>query len=575
MRMFSSNAERVLEALGRSLAVIEFTPSGQILSANENFCSTLGYAREEIVGKHHRIFVEGAHAASPEYDAFWKKLSGGAFVSDAFKRIGKGGREIWIRATYNPVLGAGGKVLKVVKLASDITDSKRASVENSGKLEALSRSQAIIEFLPDGTILSANKNFLSTLGYKLDEIVGKHHRMFVDPALAASVDYDVFWSDLRAGAYKSADFKRFGKGGREVWIQASYNPIRDENGAVVKIVKFATNLTDRMTALDTLGMALSRLAKGDLSQRLETPFVPSLEGIRHSFNKALQPLGEAMQAVMQSSGVIHAGTDQIRAAADDLAQRTEQQAAAVEETTAALAEISSNVRQSSVRADEAGALVSNTRADAEVSGKTVREAIGAMAEIERSSAEIGKIIGVIDEIAFQTNLLALNAGVEAARAGEAGRGFAVVAQEVRGLAQRSAEAAKDIKALIATSTRQVDVGVELVGKTGSALDGMLAKFTDIDGNIRGIVEGVKSQSVALGEISTAMNTFDQGTQQNAAMVEQSTAASNELASEATRLQQLLSRFRLEAQEGQGRSRPASPVHELRARVAAGSASWRQ
>ncbi|WP_061931330.1 methyl-accepting chemotaxis protein [Aureimonas sp. AU22] len=569
MRMLSGNAERVLEALGRSLAVIEFTPKGDILSANANFCAALGYEPDEIVGRHHRMFVEPQVASSAQYQDFWTALAQGAYVSDAFKRIAKGGREIWIRATYNPVLNSRGRVVKIVKLASDITETKRAAMENAEKLEALSRSQAIIEFEPDGTILRANDKFLATLGYGLEEIVGEHHRMFLDPAQVADPDYATFWNDLRAGRYRAADFKRIGKGGREVWIQASYNPIRDENGVVVKVVKFATDLTDRMTALDTLGTALSKLADGDLTQRLDTPFVPSLEGIRHSFNGALDSLGEVMQAVLQSSGVMHAGTNQIRMAADDLARRTEQQAAAVEETTAAMTEISGNVRQSSVQADDAGSLVSNTRSVVMASGDVVRQAVDAMAEIERSSAEIGKIIGVIDEIAFQTNLLALNAGIEAARAGDAGRGFAVVAQEVRGLAQRSTEAAKDIKSLIEGSRRQVAHGVELVGKTGSALDGMLGKFAEIDGNIRGIVAGVKSQSIALSEISIAMETFDKGTQQNAAMVEQSTAASNDLANEATRLRDLLQRFQLPPDADTGRAQVPSPVHVLRSRIALG------
>ncbi|KQQ85094.1 chemotaxis protein [Aureimonas sp. Leaf324] len=573
MRLFSGNAERVLEALGRSLAVIEFTPTGQILTANPNFCAVLGYERREIVGQHHRMFVEPQFASSADYQDFWTALAAGSPVADVFKRVGKGGREVWIRATYNPVLDSRGRVQKIVKFASDITETKRAAMENAEKLAALSRSQAIIEFTPDGTILTANDGFLKTLGYELQEIVGRHHRMFVDPIHAADPEYDAFWSDLRAGRFRAADFKRIGKGGREVWIQASYNPIRDENGAVVKVVKFATDLTDRMTALETIGTALSKLARGDLAQRLETPFVPSLEGIRESFNQALAALGEAMTAVLDTSDVIHTGTNQIRMASDDLAARTEQQAAAVEETTAAVTEITGNVRQSSVQADGAGQLVSNTRTDVAASSAVVREAVAAMAEIERSSSEIGKIIGVIDEIAFQTNLLALNAGVEAARAGDAGRGFAVVAQEVRGLAQRSAEAAKDIKLLIEVSRRQVGKGVELVDRTGAALDGMLDRFAEIDGNIRGIVESVKSQSIALGEISIAMDTFDRGTQQNAAMVEQSTAASNELAAEATRMRELLGRFRFSRNpEGvPSRARPA--VHELQSRLAIASSSW--
>lgn len=569
MGIIVSDADRVLAALGRSLAVIEFSPTGEILKANSNFCSTLGYEANEILGKHHRIFVHPAHAASASYKAFWDKLGAGAFIADEFKRVGKGGREIWIQATYNPVVNARGRVLKVVKFASDITSAKRKAVEDAEKLSALSRSQAIIEFKPSGEILDANENFLSTLGYRLDEIAGRHHSMFVDPTYASSPDYANFWAGLRRGEYRSADFKRFGKGGREIWIQASYNPIRDENGDVVKVVKFATDLTDRMSALETIGLALGCLADGDLGQHLDQPFVPSLEGIRHSFNASLIPLREAMMAILQSSEVIHTGTEQIGAATDDLARRTEQQAAAIEETTAALGEISNTVKLLSTNAGDAGVLVSDTNVSAKNSGCVVRDAVAAMAEIEHSSAQIVKIISVIDEISFQTNLLALNAGIEAARAGEAGRGFAVVAQEVRGLAQRSAEAAKEIHELIENSRRQVGVGVDLVRQTGTSLNEMISRISTIDTNVASIADGSRSQAAALSEISTAMNTLDQGTQQNAAMVEQSSAASNELATEAGRLRKHLSRFKLSSDRSFAREEAQPTVHRLHSRLAAG------
>ena len=563
MNVFSRDAERVLAALGRSLAVIEFSPTGQILEANKNFCAALGYERSEIVGQHHKMFVDPTEVNSGDYRAFWQKLGSGEFFSGEFKRVAKGGRAIWIQATYNPVVDGKGRVIKIVKFASDITEAKRQSVDDAGKLEALSRSQAVIEFTPEGQILVANENFLKTLGYRADEIVGQHHRMFVDPAYASSPEYAAFWRSLKAGEFQSADFKRFGKGGKEVWIQASYNPIRNDAGEVVKVVKFATDLSDRMTALETLGAALEGLARGDVAQRIDMVFVPSLEGIRGSFNAALDQLQEVMSAIGQSAGNIHASAEQVSGAADDLSRRTAEQAAALEETSAALSGVNDTAKSSSRLAKDAGLLASNAKKDGDASSAVVQEAVSAMAQIETSSAEIGKIISVIDEIAFQTNLLALNAGVEAARAGEAGRGFAVVAQEVRGLAQRSAEAAKQIKDLITTSSRQVATGVDLVGKTGTVLSEMVQKVVEIDTHVHTIADGSSMQSVALSEINTAVGTLDRGTQQNAAMVEETTAASRELAGEAERLHQLLARFKLSKSAS---SHSRSAVHELQARV---------
>jgi methyl-accepting chemotaxis protein len=267
--------------------------------------------------------------------------------------------------------------------------------------------------------------------------------------------------------------------------------------------------------------------------------------LRADFNAASDKLKRAMAMVAENARAIASGSSEIRTAADELAKRTEQQAASVEETAAALEEITTTVRDSSRRAEEAGELVGRSRQHAEHSGQIVQNAINAMDQIEQSSQSISNIIGVIDEIAFQTNLLALNAGVEAARAGEAGKGFAVVAQEVRELAQRSATAAKEIKILITASGGQVQNGVSLVTKAGSALQEIAMQVHDIDSNVVAIVEAAREQSTALGEINQAINTIDQGTQQNAAMVEEQTAASHGLAKEAAALFELLSQFKFD------------------------------
>ena len=298
--------------------------------------------------------------------------------------------------------------------------------------------------------------------------------------------------------------------------------------------------------VEALAQALDRLASGDLLARVEIDVHPSFQKLKDDFNNAMGLLDQAMCGVASATDGIQASTDEISAAADDLSRRTEQQAASLEETAAALDEITATVRRSAAGARQAQDVVAGAKTEAERSGAVVGEAVSAMGEIEASSREIGNIIGVIDEIAFQTNLLALNAGVEAARAGEAGKGFAVVAQEVRALAQRSAEAAKEIKALISTSTRQVGSGVDLVGQTGEALRGIVAKVAEIDALIGEISGSAQAQASGLNEVNTAVNQMDQVTQQNAAMVEQTTAATHALKSQSGELVRQVSGFRISA-----------------------------
>ncbi|MBB3562285.1 methyl-accepting chemotaxis protein [Rhizobium sp. BK512] len=311
----------------------------------------------------------------------------------------------------------------------------------------------------------------------------------------------------------------------------------------------AAEAADLERAVNALGDGLRRLSAGDVASHIETPFVAHLDALRRDFNNSIEKLNETLHTVGSNARAIGAGANEIRSSADELSKRTEQQAASVEETAAALEEITTTVRDAAKRAEEASQLVARTRLGAEKSGDVVRKAVAAMQQIEQSSVEIGNIIGVIDDIAFQTNLLALNAGVEAARAGEAGKGFAVVAQEVRELAQRSANAAKEIKALITTSGTHVQTGVSLVGETGKALDAIVHEVQEINQHVHAIAEAAREQSTGLQEINTAVNTMDQGTQQNAAMVEESTAASHGLATEAAALNNLLGQFRLSGTGG--------------------------
>jgi len=337
----------------------------------------------------------------------------------------------------------------------------------------------------------------------------------------------------------------------------------------------AKDAADTQLAVDGLAAGLAELSNGNVTYRIEKPFVVHLDQLRANFNSSMAKLQDTLRSVGDNAQAIAAGANEIRSASDDLSKRTEQQAASVEETAAALEEITTTVKDSTRRAEEAGALVGRARIGAQKSGDVMREAVAAMEAISKSSSEISNIIGVIDDIAFQTNLLALNAGVEAARAGDAGKGFAVVAQEVRELAQRSAKAAKEIKALISTSGQQVNSGVDLVTRTGDSLQQIVKEVEEIDHNVRAIVEAAREQATGLQEINTAVNTIDQGTQQNAAMVEQSTAASHSLAKEVASLNNLLGQFTLQGDRSYQRlaaatqqSAPAaSPARSLRAKLA--------
>ncbi len=538
------DAESTLKALDQSLAIIEFDTSGKIRWANDAFCKTLGYSLAEIRGQHHSMFVEPSYAQSQEYKNFWAKLGRGEYDAAEYRRLGKGGKQVWIQASYNPVKNSRGVVSKVVKQATDITVDKLRRAETKAMLDAISRVQAVIEFTPAGEIITANENFCATLGYSLDEIKGRHHRTFVEPTYAQSAEYAGFWQKLNSGDFIAAEFKRIGKGGKEVWIHASYNPILGLDGQVLKVVKFATDITERVRAVNELGTGLAQLADNDLEHRIEEPFGPNFEGLRKDFNRSLEKMQNTILKIAGNTTAIQSGTQEIFAASDDLSRRTEQQAASLEETAAALNEITETVKKSAEGASHARAVVATADSDAKKSAVVVRQAVEAMEAISKSAHQISQIIGVIDEIAFQTNLLALNAGVEAARAGDAGRGFAVVASEVRALAQRSAEAAKEIKELISASTSQVNQGVELVTETGKSLERILTQVTDINAVVTEIAAGAKEQATGLEEVNTAINQMDQVTQQNAAMVEETTAASHALSQETAQLSDLVGQFRV-------------------------------
>ena len=356
------------------------------------------------------------------------------------------------------------------------------------------------------------------------------------------------------GVFREAVLER--RAARELQQETDARNLSDAEARAAEIAAEAASRDRVVAALDA---GLKGLASGDLTRRIDVTFPPEFEKLRVNFNDSLEVLEETIAQVIDGASAVEGGAHEISSAADDLSRRTERQAAGLEQTAAALDEVTATMRQTAHNASETQVAVSQSRQTVDSSSVVASQAVDAMKRIDNSSREIGHIIGVIDEIAFQTNLLALNAGVEAARAGDAGRGFAVVAQEVRALAQRSAEAAKEIKALVAESSNSVQSGVELVAKVGGALTEVVAQFSHIDQLVQSMAQASREQSTGLSEINTAINEMDQVTQQNAAMVEQTTAASHNLTRESLNLGNLVKRFQINGPSAAA-PRKANPVH---------------
>jgi methyl-accepting chemotaxis protein len=483
-RLAEAEARAKLEAVDRAMAVIEFDLDGRILHANAAFLAATGYGLAEIVGQHHRLFVTPDEAASPAYAAFWARLRDGHPDQGQYHRVAKGGKELWLEATYNPVKDPSGRPFKVVKFATDITVQKLKDVEFSNQMAAIDRTQAVIEFELDGTILKANRNFLNATGYTLDEIVGKHHRMFVRPEERDAPEYRDFWPSLARGEAKAGRFRRVGRGGRNVWLEASYNLLRGPDGKPYKVVKFAADITPA--------------------------------------------INDMMGEIRDFSMLIRTASSEIATGNEDLAKRTEAQAANLEETAASMEELTSTVKANAASAAEAKQLATNVASEADGADHVVHDVMSSMAEIETSSRKIADIIGLIDGIAFQTNILALNAAVEAARAGDQGRGFAVVASEVRALAQRSAVAAKEIKGLIEQATTSVHEGSNRARHAGEVMAGIVKQVQTVATLMQDIASATIEQASGIEQVSTTVVQMDKATQQNAALVEEAAAAARSL-----------------------------------------------
>ncbi len=544
-----------IAAIGASQAVIEFNMDGTVRDINDNFTKVMGFTKAEVVGKHHSTCCDPAYANSAEYRAFWEKLNRGEADYGTYKRMGKGGREVWLLASYNPIKDTNGKPFKVVKYATDVTEQMVRNADFAGQLAAIGKSQAVIEFDMDGTVRKINDNFARVMGYTSAEVVGKHHSMFADADTIGSAEYRAFWAKLNRGEPDIGSYRRLAKGGREVWIQASYNPIADANGKPFKVVKYASDVTPILHAQQMLQTAVKQTqdavkyaTDGDLTHRIPMDGkTGDLEALCRGVNTLLDSTTDLVKRVKSATGEVHQGAEEISRGNLNLSQRTEEQASSLEETASSMEEMTSTVKQTADNAGQANQLAMAARQQAEKGGSVVSSAVAAMAGINDSSKKIADIIGVIDEIAFQTNLLALNAAVEAARAGEQGRGFAVVATEVRNLAGRSATAAKEIKALIVDSVAKVEEGSKLVDQSGQTLEEIVNAVKKVTDIVAEIAAASREQSSGIEQVNKAVMQMDGTTQQNAALVEQAAAASQAIVEQAQALNGLVGRYNV----GQG------------------------
>ena len=531
-----------VRAIERAQAVVEFCPDGLVLRANDNCLELLGYEAEDVVGQHHRMFCDPAYAASTDYVAFWRRLRAGSTEAGEFTRFGARGREVRIRATYNPVFGSDGKVVKVIKYAYDVTDAAVRGVELEGRVAAIDRSQAVIEFALDGTVLTANENFLGLLGYSLAEVQGKHHRIFVDPEDAAGSEYQRFWEKLGRGQYDEGTYRRLTRDGRDIFIQATYNPILDPEGRPIKVVKYAVDVTG--TTVQSAEFA-SRVQAVDRAQAviefdLEGNILTANENFLRTMGYSLKELQGQQHALFCSpeyrvsaeyrdfwlrlrKGDFIAGRFHrvgkydrdvwiqatynpifdlrgrpfkvIKYAYDVTVQAQLEQLIAAKsgEMNETVAELSHSIDEIASNAVQARDLASETHSNAQTGFEALKRSLEAIDLIRRSSGSIAEIVRVIGEIAAQTNLLAFNASIEAARAGEHGVGFSVVAGEVRKLAERSSTAAGQIAELIAESETRVTEGAEVSRAAQTAFESIVTSVARTSESISTIAGATRLQ----------------------------------------------------------------------------------
>ena len=562
-RKKKGRSDAILEAVSRSQAVIEFAPDGTVLDANPLFLNLMGYGLGEVVGQHHRLFVDPSEAQGGDYRAFWEQLRHGQFAAREFRRITKSGQSVYIQASYNPIL-EDGEVVRIIKFAADVTAQKNAAADAHSQMQAISRALAVVEIGLDGKILTANENFCATMGYGLDEITGQYHRMFVLPDYGRSAEYALFLDRLRAGEYLSGQFERVAKGGRPVWLQASYNPIFDADGRVYKVVKYATDITGQKLAVSALGDALRTLADGRLDGQIDTALPGELDSVRLALNVTIDRLGSIVTGLQANASALRSATGEIVHGMSDLADRTGKQTEAIAETRRAMAELSETVAQNALRTERASRSSLSVADTARDAGEVIQRANAAMERIAASSDKITNIIGLIDDVAFQTNLLALNASVEAARAGDAGKGFAVVAVEVRRLAQSAANASNEVKALVQQSAAEVTGGTALVSEATEKMNQVVSGIRESAGQVEEIARATQAQKGVITEVSGALHEMDEMARNNAALVGEANDATEQTERQAGEIDRIVEQFVLDgARDGAGRPATARPTQMRR------------